>query len=146
MHPIQTNTVFSLNFSSVGKGPFIAGIKGKKYAPKVTFPGGRRVVECRTWPCPFWAIYKLSSLKCHSLILRPILHKSATVTFTLQFQMIDSNNFTLSSMFSFQNAWPIKRKVAYNVYFSTFNIFIHFLVACEDGIGSQLVHFLKVLL
>ena len=34
--------------------------------------------------------------------------------------MIYSSNFTLSSMFPFQNAWPIKRKAVYNVYFSTF--------------------------
>ena len=28
----------------------------------------------------------------------------------LYFITFDSDNFTLSSMFSFQNAWPIKRK------------------------------------
>ena len=40
--------VFSLNFSSAGKGPFIAG-KPKKYAPEMHFPGGIGVMECRTW-------------------------------------------------------------------------------------------------
>ena len=45
--------------------------------------------------------FELNSQKCHSLILRPILiHKSAVI-FTQQVKMIDSNNFTLSSMFSF---------------------------------------------
>ena len=54
----------------------------------------------------------------HSLIFSPILCNSPVVTFTQQFKTIDSNNFTLSSMFSFQNAWPIKKKSC--VYFSTF--------------------------
>ena len=40
--------VFSLNFSSAGKGPFIAG-KPKKCAPEMHFPGGIGVMECRTW-------------------------------------------------------------------------------------------------
>ena len=48
----------------------------------------------------------------------PIVCKSAIVTFTQQFKMIDSKNFTLSSMFSLQNMWLIKRKAF--VYFSTF--------------------------
>ena len=45
--------------------------------------------------------------------LRPILHKFAIVTFKQQFKTIDSDKFTVSSMFSFQNAWPIKRKAVY---------------------------------
>ena len=32
-----------------------------------------------------------------------------------QFNRFDSNNFTLSSMISFQNAWPIKRKAVYTL-------------------------------
>ena len=51
-----------------------------------------------------------SSLKPHSLIFRPILRKSAIVIFRQQFKTFDSNNFTLSSMFSFQHVWPMKRK------------------------------------
>ena len=56
---------------------------------------------------------KLSSLKCHSLILRPILRKSVVVIFRQQFKMFDPNNFTLSSEFSFQTVWPLKRKAVY---------------------------------
>ena len=67
----------------------------------------------------------------------------AVVTFTQQFRMIDSNNFTLSSMFSFQNAWPIKRKPEYTLLL--FHIFSHFLGACENWTGPQLANFLKVL-
>ena len=54
----------------------------------------------------------------------------------------------LSSMFSFQNAWPIKRKAVYRYILVPvlFHIFIRFLVACENWIRSQLVYFLQVLL
>ena len=55
--------------------------------------------------------------------------------------MIDTNNFTLSSVFSFQNAWAIKRKAVYSLVL--FHISIHFLVECENQIGSQLAYFLK---
>ena len=51
-------------------------------------------------------------MKLHSLILIPILCQSAIVILR-QFKMFDSNNFTLPSMFSFQNAWLIKRKAVY---------------------------------
>ena len=43
--------------------------------------------------------------------------------------MFDCNNFILSSMFFFQNVWPIKRKAVYTLVL--FQIFIHFL----DRIG-----------
>ena len=56
----------------------------------------------------------------------PILWKSAIVIFRQQFETFDSNTFTLSSVFSFQNAWPIKRKAVYTLVL--FHIFIHFLV------------------
>ena len=45
----------------------------------------------------------LSSLQSHSLILRPILRKSAIVIFRQQLKTFDPNNFTLSSMFFSQN-------------------------------------------
>ena len=54
----------------------------------------------------------------HFLIFSPILCNSPVVTFTQQFKTIDSNNFTLFSMFSFQNAWPLKKKSC--AYCSTF--------------------------
>ena len=47
-------------------------------------------------------------------------------------------NFFLSSMFSFQNVWPIKRKAMYTLVL----FFIHFL----DQIRSQLAYFLKLLI
>ena len=71
----------------------------------------------------------LSSLKRHSLILRPILRKQTVVIFRQQFKMFDCNNFILSSMFFFQNVRPIKRKAVYTLVL--FQIFIHFL----DRIG-----------
>ena len=45
-------------------------------------------------------------------------------------------------MYSFQNAWPTKRKAVYSLVL----FYNHFLVACENQVGSQLVYFLKVLL
>ena len=60
-------------------------------------------------------------LKHHSLILRPLFLKST----------FDPNHFTLSSMFSFQNVWPIKRKAVYTLLL--------------DWIGSQLGYFFKLL-
>ena len=56
---------------------------------------------------------KPSFLKRHSLILRPLLRKSAVDIFRQQPKTFAPNNFTLYSLFSFQNAWPIKRKAVY---------------------------------
>ena len=75
---------------------------------------------------PRLEIQELSSLKCHSLILTPISRKPAIVIFRQQLKTFDSNNFTLSSMFSFQNVWPIKTKAVYTSVL--FHIFFHFLV------------------
>ena len=41
-------------------------------------------------------------------------------------------------MYSFQNAWPTKRKAAYSLVL----FYNHFLVACDNQIGSQAVYFL----
>ena len=62
------------------------------------------------------------------------------VIFRQQYKTFDPNNFTLSSMFSFQNAWPIKRKAVYNLLL--FHIFTDFL----DRIGTQLAYFLNLLI
>ena len=56
-----------------GKGPFMAG-KAKNMCQRHNL-----MVEWGTWPRPCWEIYELSSLKRHSLILRPILSKLAIV-------------------------------------------------------------------
>ena len=63
----------------------------------------------------------------HSLNLRLVLHKLAIVSLREQFKTFDSNNFTLSSMFSFQNVWPIKRKAVYTLLLFHIYLFI-FLV------------------
>ena len=55
---------------------------------------------------PRLEIQELSSLKCHSLILTPTLGKLAVVIFRQQLKTFDSNNFTLSSMLSFQMSGP----------------------------------------
>ena len=95
----------------------IHGQSGKKYTPKVHFlVGGRRDMAR-----PRLEIQELSSLKCHSLILTPILHKSAVVIFRQQLKTFDSNNFTLSSVFSFQNVWPIKTKAVYTLVLSIYS-------------------------
>ena len=49
-----------------------------------------------------------------------------------QFNRFDSNNFTLSSMISFQNAWPIKRKAVYTLLCLLQYLFI-FLVRIRLG-------------
>ena len=56
--------------------------------------------------------------------------------------MFDSNNFTLSSMHSFQNAWPIKRKAVYTLVL--FHIFIHLLVRIRLD-HNPLAYFLTLL-
>ena len=131
--------VFSLNFSSAVKGPFIAA-RAKKYAPEVHFPGGRGVVECGTWPHPCW--------KFRSQVLWNVIPSFWDLFYANQLlcplqnnlTIIDTNNFTLFSMLSFQNAWAIKRKAVYTLVL--FHISIHFLVECEYQIGSQLGYFL----
>ena len=70
---------------------------------------------------------------------KTILLKSAVVIFRQQFKAFNSNNFTLSSTSSVQNAWPIKINTLYT--FFTFPN-IHSL-SCENRIGSQLAYFLK---
>ena len=86
---------------------------------EVHISGGRWAVECGTWLRPCWEIWELSSLKHHSLILRPILCNSAVLTLKQQFKTIDSNNFTLSSMLFPKCMAHIERKAVYT-YFSTF--------------------------
>ena len=86
--------VFSLNFSSAGKGPFLDGKAKNIYFSKKG--GGGGAVE---WTRPHWEIF-------YSHILRPILRKSAVVIFRQQIKTFDSNNFTMSLMSSFQNACP----------------------------------------
>ena len=86
------NSVFSLNFSSTGKGPFMAG-KAENMPQRCTFQvrGGGK--ECssgvRDMAPP---LEELSSLKHHSLILRPILRKSVVDIFRQQFKTFDPNN------------------------------------------------------
>ena len=91
---------------------------------------GEEVVEWGTMPGNLGA----RSSETSFLILRPILLKSAVVIFRQQFKTFDSNNFTLSSTFSVQNAWTIKIKAVYTLLLS---------FSCENRMGSQLAYFLK---
>ena len=68
----------------------------------------------------------LISLKCHSLILRPVLCKSVIVIFRQQFESFDSNNFTLSSMFSLKK-YCVAHKKKCCIDFNTFYMYF-FLV------------------
>ena len=53
---------------------------------------------------------------------KTILLKSAVVIFRQQFKAFNSNNFTLSSTSSVQNAWPIKINTLYTFfYFSKYS-------------------------
>ena len=59
--------------------------------------------------------------------------------FRQQFKTFDPNNFTLSSMFSFQNVWP-KKKALYMLWFN----FIFGLVFFQTSLFfSNQFHFLK---
>ena len=51
----MTVAVFSLKFSSAGKGPFMAS-KAKKYAPEVHFPGGKGGSGVEDMAHPRWEI------------------------------------------------------------------------------------------
>ena len=64
---VMTCTVFSLNFSSASKGPFMAS-KTKKNVLEAHFPGGGGVVERGTLLQSHCEIWGLSSLKHHALI------------------------------------------------------------------------------
>ena len=75
--------VFSINFSSARKGPFMAG-KAKNMCQRRTFLGGTGAMEWGKWLRLCCEIWGLSSLKHHSLILQPILRNS-TIIFTQQF-------------------------------------------------------------
>ena len=122
--------VFSLNFSSAGKGRLMAGKAQDMCQRGGRGEGGGGIVECGTWLGPCCEILELRFLRRHSLYFKQI----GCCFFRQQFKMFDSNNFTLSSMHSFQNAWPIKRKAAYTLVL--FDIFIYLL--SENRIGSQL--------
>ena len=102
-------SVFSLNFSSAGNWPFMAG-KAKIYARGALSLGGGGVLEWGTWPLLCWEIKEPSSLKCYSLILRHILRKSAIVIFRQQFKTFDSDSdsvCTLLSTFRYIHSFPL---------------------------------------
>ena len=105
--------------------------------PEAHFPGGRGDSRVTDMARPLLRILELSSLKCY------ILSKLAIVFFRQQFKMFDSNNFTLSSMRSFQNAWPIKRKAVYTLLL--FQKFIPLLARIRSDHNS-LAYFLTLLL
>ena len=103
-------SAFSLDFSSAGKGPFIAG----KAINMCTLSWGG-VVEWRTWLPPRCEIKELSSLKHHSPSFEVLFH--ANQPLLSQFKTFDSNNCTLSSNALFPKCVAHKKKAC--VYFST---------------------------
>ena len=94
---LQERTVFSLNFSSAGKGPFMDSKAENIYFFKRVGGGGDSGVRNVDPP-------SLRNFLFH--ILRPILRKFVVVIFRQQIKTFDSNNFTMSLMSSFQNACP----------------------------------------
>ena len=119
--------MFSLNFSPAGKGPFKAG--KAKYMPQMcTFlwgGGGKGVVEggsgVRHGPTltgkfmSLWAKFSETSFPHFTTYFTQIGH--CYLKTMILFKTFECNNFTLSSMFSFQNACPIKRKAVYTFIF-----------------------------
>ena len=88
--------MFSLDFCSAGKGPFTTG-KAKKIGTTQEYVSedkrrDRRQAECGKGPRSCWEIRELTSLKCHSLNIRPGLRKLAVVTFSEQIKPTDCNS------------------------------------------------------
>ena len=102
LFPRSLYAVFSLNFSSVGKGPFMDG-KAKNIYFSKGGGGGEGTGEWGKWTRLHWEIF-------YSHILRPILRKSAVVIFRKQIKTFDSNNFTMSP-----KCMSLKRKATYTV-------------------------------
>ena len=104
--PLSPGPVFSLNFSSACKGSFMAG--KAKICPRGALSWGRRVMEqWETWPHP------RRSLKFFERSFSHFKTSFPQISHCYLYTAIYPNNFMLSSMFSFQNAWPIKRKAVY---------------------------------
>ena len=95
--------MFSLNFSSPGKGPFMDGKAKNIYFSKRGGGGGTGDGGVRDMDPPSLGIF-------YSHILWPILRKSAVVIFRKQTKTFDSNNFTMSP-----KCMSLKRKAAYTV-------------------------------
>ena len=111
-----TDCVDSLKFRSAGKGPFMAG-KAKNIHQRCTF----LVEGRRDMARPYLEIQELSSLKCHSLILTPIFHKSAVVIFRQQLKTFDSKNFTVHTLVLFHkyiHSFPCENKIRSQFNFS----------------------------
>ena len=58
----------------------------------------------------------------NTTVLVEILFIETPLVIFRQFKTLNSNNFTLSSMFSFQNAWPTKRKALYTYIYSFISV------------------------
>ena len=128
MHTFENALVWSLlPSSSESKGPFMAG-KAKNMPQKCTFLGGRGKWSEGHGPTlggakffetsfPHFKTYFIQIGCCHPYLIKcliPII--------------------TLSSMFSFQNASPIKRKAVYTLLL--FHIFIKILFNFWDMLCS----------
>ena len=91
-----TYSLFSTNFSSAGQGPFMAS-RAKNMCQRL----GNLGAKFSETSFPHFKTYFTQIGRCYRL--------------RQQFKTFDSNNFTLSSRISFQNAWPIKRKAVYTL-------------------------------
>ena len=119
MHTFENALVCSvLPSSSESKGPFMAG-KAKNMPQKCTFLGGRGKWSEGHGPTlggakffetsfPHFKTYFIQIGCCHPYLIKRLIPI-----------------ITLSSTFSFQNAWPIKRKAVYTLVL--FHIFIKIL-------------------
>ena len=58
----------------------------------------------------------------NTTVLVEILFIETPLVIFRQFKTLNSNNFTPSSMFSFQNAWPTKRKALYTYIYSFISV------------------------
>ena len=98
---LYCHPVFSLNFSSAGKGPFMDGKAKNIYFSKRGWGGGGGgAVEGGTWTPPSLGNFFIPIFK------DLFMQICCRVIFRQQIKTFDSNNFTMSLMSSFQNACP----------------------------------------
>ena len=136
----SNSLLFSLNFSSAVNRPFMAG-KAKNMCQRCTLLGGGGQWSEGHGP-PLLGNFGVKFSETSFPHFRTYFYANQPLlSFRQPFKMFDSNNFTLSSMFSFQNAWPIKRKAVYTFSLVHFHILIHFPV--RIGSDHNLHIFLK---
>ena len=118
---VREIAAFSLNFSSAGKGPSIAG-KAKNMCQRRTFlgEGGSGARDM-----PSTSLWNLGAKFSETSFphLRPILRKSAVVTFRQQFKTFDSNYLTVFKCSLSKIPGPLKETLCI-LYYSSIYSFI----------------------